>query len=162
MNTSRRSFLRLGSISALFAGLNLGAARVAFGQEKGAPAAKGPAAVPYEAKTDPAFYFTPDTFSPYLNSTFRLSRGKGVAFDATLVAVEDTRAQSQAKARALKARVSEGQCFALTFRAGERDTVSQGTLKFNHPALGRFSLFVVPGASSAEGTNYGAVINHIA
>lgn len=161
MNITRRSFLRAGSISALIAGLNLSTARLVFGQEKGAHAAKGLAVVPYEAKTQPEFYFTPDTFSQYLNSTFRLARGKGVAFDATLVDVSDTRLKSQASARALKSKVYEGQCFSLTFLAGGHDTVSQGTLKFNHPALGRFSLFVVPGATSPEGTRYAAIINHI-
>lgn len=161
MKSSRRSFLRLASVSALFAGLNVRAALPAFGQQKGAPGPKGALAVPYEAKTDPAFYFTPDTFSPYLNSTFRLSRGKGIAFDSTLVSVSDLRAKSQAKARAFKSQVYEGPCFALTFSAGERDTVSQGICKFNHPALGHFSLFVVPGQSSAGGTHYEAVINHI-
>jgi hypothetical protein len=162
MNISRRSFVRLGSISALLAGLNLGGARHVFGQRKGAPAGKGLPDLSYEAKTDPAFYFTPDTFSPYLDSTFRLSRGKGIAFDATLISVSDVRAKSQAKARAFRAQAREGQCFELTFRAGERDTLSQGTCKFDHAALGRFSLFVVPGESSAQGTHYGAVINHLA
>ncbi|MDQ3919755.1 MAG: hypothetical protein M3348_14910 [Acidobacteriota bacterium] len=161
MNISRRSFLRVGSISALLAGMNLSAARLVFGQSKGETSGRGLAAVPYEAKAEPAFYFTPDTFSQYLNSTFRVSRGKGVAFDATLIAVSDLRVKSQAKAREFKSKVYDGQCFSLTFRAGETDTVSQGTLKFSHAALGRFSLFVVPGASSAEGTNYGAIVNHI-
>lgn len=162
MNISRRSFLRVGSISALLAGLNFGTARLAFGQDGRAPAAEGGFAVPYEAKTDSAFYFTPDTFSQYLNSTFRLSRGKGMAaFDATLVAVSDLRLKSQAKARAFKSKVYDGQCFSLTFRAGELDTVSQGTMKLSHPALGGFSLFVVPGPPSEDGTHYQAVINHI-
>lgn len=161
MNISRRSFLRAGSISALFAGLNLGAARHVFGRQKGAAVGKGSVAVPYEAKTDPAFYFTLDTFSPYINSTFRISRGKGIAFDAVLIAVTDLSAQSQAKARAFKSQALSGQCFSLTFRAGENDTVSQGTFKFSHAALGRFSLFAVPGESSSQGTHYGIVINHI-
>lgn len=161
MNISRRSFLRLGSISALVAGLNMRAALPAFGQVKGASGLKGSFAVPYEAKTDPAFYFTPETFSSYLNSNFRLSRGKGIAFDAALVSVSDLRSKSQARARAFKSQVYEGACFALTFRAGERDTISQGICKFDHSALGRFSLFVVPGESSAEGTHYEAIINHL-
>ncbi|MDT7542413.1 MAG: hypothetical protein QOE33_2317 [Acidobacteriota bacterium] len=158
MNITRRSFLRAGSVSALLAGLNLSPARLVFGQQKGGAQGKGPFAIPYEAKIDPAFYFTRDTFAPYLNSTFRISRGKGIAFDATLVEVFDF----QAKARATKALSHEGECFALSFRTGERDTVSQGTFKFVHPALGRFSLFIVPGTSSAEGMTYGAVINHLA
>jgi hypothetical protein len=158
MNLSRRNFLRAGSVSALLAGMSLSPAKMIFGQQKNAPAGKGAFAIPYEAKTDAAFYFNHETFVPYVNSTFRLSLGKAISFDATLVEVFDY----QAQARTRKVKTHEGECFALTFRAGERDTVSQGTYKFAHPALGRFSLFIVPGASSAQGTTYEAVINHLA
>lgn len=157
MTLSRRNFLRAGTVSALLAGLNLSPANLVFGQTKSR--GKGEFAVPYEAKTEPTFYFTHETFAPYLNSTFRLStRAKGVAFDATLVAIFDF----QAQARARKAKTHGGECFALTFRAGERDTVSQGTYKFSHAALGRFSLFVVPGSTDNGATTYEAVINHLA
>jgi hypothetical protein len=149
--------VRAGAVSALLAGLNLSPAKLIFGQQKRAPGTGG-FAIPYEAKTDTAFYFTHGTFAPYLNSTFRLSRGKAIAFDATLIQVFDY----QAQARARKVQTHDGDCFSLTFRAGARDTVSQGTYKFVHPALGRFSLFIVPGAPSADGTIYEAVINHLA
>jgi hypothetical protein len=162
MNITRRKFLRVGSISALLAGVNLSPARIIFGQQKGASLGKGSLAIPYEAKTDPVFYFTPDSFASYVGSTFRVSRGKGIAFDATLVAVADLKAQTQARARAFRAEVQTGQCFALSLRAGERDTLSQGTCKIAHAALGHFSLFIVPGSSSADGTSYTAVINHLA
>ena len=157
MNLSRRNFLRAGTVSALLAGLNLSPARLVFGQTKSRGA--GGFAVPYEAKTEPTFYFTRETFAPYVGSTFRLAtRAKGVAFNATLVSVIDY----QAQARARKAKTHGGECFGLTFRAGERETVSQGTYKFSHAALGSFSLFVVPGKSEADGTIYEAVINHLA
>jgi hypothetical protein len=158
MNCSRRNFLRAGSVSALFAGLSLSPAKIIFGQQKTTQAGKGSFAIPYEAKTDAVFYFTHETFAPYVNSTFRLSLGKVALFDATLIKVFDY----QAQARTSKVQTHDGECFLLTFRAGERDTVSQGTYKFVHPALGRFSLFIVPGVSSAEGTTYEAVINHLA
>jgi hypothetical protein len=159
MSLSRRKFLRAGVVSALLAGLDLSPAKLVFGQTK---RSVGGFAVPYEAKTDAVFYFTHETFAPYLNSTFRFSRGKGAAFDATLVAVSDNSAKSQAHARAFKSQPREGECFELTFRAGERDTLSQGMLKMSHAALGRFSLFVVPGESTADGTTYTAIINHLA
>ncbi|MCA1817015.1 MAG: hypothetical protein LC746_11515 [Acidobacteria bacterium] len=162
MSLSRRKFLRAGAVSAVLAGLELNPAKLVFGQQMGAGAAKGGFTVPYEAKTEAVFYFTHETFAPYLNSTFRLSRGKGIAFDATLVSVSDTAAKSQARARAFKSQPREGACFELKFRAGERDTVSQGVFKMNHAALGRFSLFAVPGESTADGTTYTAVVNHIA
>jgi hypothetical protein len=132
MSFSRRKFLRAGVVSALLAGLELNPAKLVFAQQKRLPGAGG-FVVPYEAKTEPMFYFTHETFVPYLNSAFRLSRGKGLAFDATLIEVFDLQAKSQAKARA-----------------------------FSHAALGRFSLFVVPGAPSANGMTYTAVINRIA
>ena len=159
MSLSRRNFLRAGCVSALLAGLELSPAKLVFAQQK---RGQGGFAIPYEAKTQSAFYFTHETFAPYLNSTFRLSRGKGIGFDATLVEVSDLRAQSQAKARALKSEVREGACFALTFRAGASDTISQGTCKLSHAALGSFSLFVVPGEPTADGETYTAIINHIA
>jgi hypothetical protein len=157
MNITRRTFVRAGAVSAVFAGLNLSAPKVIFGQQKSAPGAGG-FVVPYEAKTDAAFYFTHETFAPYLNTTFRLSRGKAISFDMTLIEVFDY----QAQARARKTQTHAGECFALTFRAGERDTVSQGIYKFVHPALGRFSLFIVPGKPSADGVTYAAVVNHFA
>jgi hypothetical protein len=150
--------VRAGAVSALFAGLNLSPAKLIFGQQKRTSGAGG-FAVPYEAKTDAVFYFSHETFAPYLNTTFRIAtRAKGAAFDATLVQVFDY----QAQARARKTKTHDGECFSLTFRVGERDTVSQGTYKFVHPALGRFSLFVVPGTPSASGMSYEAVINHLA
>jgi hypothetical protein len=157
MNFSRRTFLRAGTVSALLAGLNLSPANLVFGQSK-SPGAGG-FAIPYEAKTEPTFYLTRQSFVPYVGSPFRLAtRAKGVVFDATLVSVFDF----QEQARARKTKTHGGECFALTFRAGERETVSQGTYKFSHAALGRFSLFVVPGKSDADGTIYEAVINHLA
>jgi hypothetical protein len=161
MSFSRRKFLRAGVVSALLAGLELNPAKLVFAQQKRLPGAGG-FVVPYEAKIAPMFYFTHETFAPYLNSAFHLSRGKGISFDATLIEVFDLQAKSQAKARAFKSAVLEGECFELTFRAGPRDTLSQGTFKFSHAALGRFSLFVVPGAPSANGMTYTAVINRIA
>lgn len=156
MNLTRRNFLRAGTITALLAGLNLSPASLVFGQTKSR--GEGGFAIPYEAKTDPVFYFTRETFAPYLNSTFRMTTGaKGVAFDVTLVSVFDF----QAQARTRKTKTHGGECFSLTFRAGARDTVSQGTYKFSHPALGRFSLFVVPGTTEDGTTTYEAVINHI-
>ncbi|MFL6227318.1 MAG: DUF6916 family protein [Pyrinomonadaceae bacterium] len=160
MNITRRNFVRAGAVSAFLAGLNLSPARLVFGQKKGATD-KGKGAegfsIPYEAKTDAVFYFAPGTFTPYLNSTFRVSRGRDVSFDATLVEVFDNQAQALRR----KVKTHQGQCFTLTFRAGERDTVSQGTYQFSHPALGRFALFIVPGKPSADGTVYEAVINHL-
>jgi hypothetical protein len=162
MKITRRSFLRVGSVSTIAAGLNLSAARHVFGRDKVIPAGKGLIATPYSAKTGPAFYFTPDTFAPYINSTFRLSRGKAATFNATLVAVTDLSAQAQANAQDFKATATQGRCFSLTFRAGERDKVPQGAFTIDHAALGRFVLFVVPGAPAAAGAQYEAVINHLA
>lgn len=157
MNLSRRNFLRAGTVSALLAGLNLSPANLVFGQTKSRGASGF--AVPYEAKTEPMFYFTRETFAPYLNSTFRLATRAKTSFDATLVSVFD----HQALALKRKTKTHAGECFSLTFRAGARDTVSQGTYKFSHAALGRFSLFVVPGESDSDGaTTYEAVINHLA
>jgi hypothetical protein len=158
MNISRRKFVRAGTVSALLAGLSLSSAKSIFGQKQKSPGVGG-FALPYAAKTDPVFYFSRETFAPYMNTTFRIaSRQKGAAFDATLVEVFDYQAQAHAR----KVKTHEGNCFALTFRAGERDTLSQGTYKFVHPALGSFSLFVVPGKPSADGTTYEAVVNHLA
>jgi hypothetical protein len=157
MNLSRRNFLRAGTVSALLAGLNLSPTGLVFGQTKSR--VEGGFAIPYEAKTDSMFYFTRETFAPYLNSTFQLTtRTKGVVFAATLVGIFDY----QAQARARKSKTHGGECFSLTFRAGERETVSQGAYKFSHAALGRFSLFVVPGKADDGSTTYEAVINHLA
>ncbi|HEX8160823.1 MAG TPA: twin-arginine translocation signal domain-containing protein [Pyrinomonadaceae bacterium] len=157
MSLSRRNFLRAGTASTLLAGFTLSPSKLAFGQN--GPRNAQPFAVPYEAKIDAPFYFTRDSFAQYLNSTFRLTTRARTAFDATLVGVFDY----QAQARARRQRTHAGECFALTFRANERDTVSQGTHRFSHAALGRFSLFIVPVRADEGGqTIYEAVINHFA
>ena len=161
MSTPRRQFIKTASASALVAGLGLSHAKLLFAQSKRAPAtADGAFSIPYEAKTDAVFYFTRDTFAPHLNTPFRIVgniKGSGVYGVATLVGVFDF----QAQARARKSKTHGGECFGLSFESRTEHALPQGTYKMEHGALGKFSLFIVPGRPADGVATYEAVINHL-
>lgn len=54
-----------------------------------------------------------------------------------------------------------GECFLLTFQGPRNPALQQGTYKFEQSHLGEFSMFIVPGDTSANGHNYVAVINRV-
>ena len=151
MSLSRRSFLRTGTVAALFAGLSLHSLKTAFGQKGGED--QGYFQVPAEAKAERAFYFTKSTFEPHLNTDFR-SRLAVVVTTLRLIAVEDCPTPP--------ATDDAGECFSLTFRADRELTSLTSIHVFEHGALGEFPLFVSPTKSKKDpaGIYYVAVINH--
>ena len=156
MNVTRRKFLRAGSVCALSAGLGLSPSKLVLGQSK----LRSPRFdTPYESKTNPVFYFNRETFAPHVGTEFRFyqkgaSKGYGLRLDEVLDR------QAQLKARRLRAH--DGECFSLYFRGPASKDLVQGTYRMEHGALGRFSLFLVPGAADSKGVVYEAVINHLA
>ena len=154
MNVTRRKFLRAGVVSALFAGLTLAPSKLIFGQKKSKPAT--PAAPP---DSDPVFSFNESTFTPYVGSEFMLG-ARGRATSARLELVSDL----QKDMRDRQVPTHDGECFALVFTAPapKRDAPQQGTYRVEHAALGRFSLFLVPGPSRDGSVTYEAVINRLA
>jgi hypothetical protein len=50
--------------------------------------------------------------------------------------------------------------FSLFFNGPGEPRLAQSTYEFEHPELGRFPLFIVPGQVRGSTRNYEAVINH--
>ncbi len=154
MDVSRRHFLALGQLLAVAAALPskiFGAGLLAsFGK----------------AGKTKLSSFTMQTFLPLVNSSFPVDTGSTTTTWLTLLSVEDT---TQAPATNLvsmavppppQAPPPKLDSFALHF-LGTGNTLAQGTYEVEHPALGRFPLFIVPSASGSGRETYTAIFNHI-
>ena len=54
-----------------------------------------------------------------------------------------------------------GECFMLVFHGKKSAAARQGTYAFNHPQMGSFPLFIVPGSADQTGQNYVAIVNRM-
>ena len=148
MSISRRKFLRAGTLVALSAALPI---RV-FGQiPKGNDG--NPIDQSKDIAADPLSHYTRSAFSSYLNSIFRLYTGYST-IDVALVEVKDlTPGAATAQTGA--------ECFSLLFRGGST-VLKQKTYKIEHPSLGTFQLFLVPGSPDDNGAqSFVAIINRL-
>lgn len=138
MPISRRIFIKTASVAAI-AAATVGKSTLAVLAQSGA--------------TDPLSYYTQATFTQYVNSIFRLHGSKTV--EVMLEKVQDT----------LPATVTRGggrESFVLHFRGGDV-LLPQDTYTLEHPALGNFQLFLVPGGADTNGAqSYVATINRLA
>lgn len=140
MFTTRRRFLKAGSLATLFAALPL---KNVLGQRwkdhDGNPAAGDitMAGLPYYSR---------QVFDRYVNSVFQLHSGSSMV-GVTLEKVSDMAAPQG------------GECFTLLFRGGA--TINrQDTYTLVHPALGAFQLLMVKVAPNKRGEQgYLATIN---
>jgi hypothetical protein len=153
MSLTRRTFLRRGSVAALFVGLSLPSLVTALAQNAGSGAPSNRSneyfTVPQEAKRDRVFYFNKSTFEPHLDTDFVVEGG----FNTTtlrLVEIEDCGEPKR-----------DGECFSLMFRADRELTDVRTIHVFEHAALGKFNLFVSPTKKLSESRSlyYVAVIN---
>ena len=162
MQISRRKMLRMGTLSALFAGFSLCSVPEVLGQnkKKSGSAKDTPEVhqIPHQPKVDKKFYFTENTFRPYIDGTFTIQDDLGTPFEMTLVAVSDLRTEAQKRA-------GGSECFALTFRADPPDDAQKYAMRqrayhIEHGALGKFELFLVPSEKDGK-LFYEAIINHV-
>ena len=138
MPISRRIFIKTASIAAI--------AAATIGKSTLAVLAQGGA-------TDPLSYYTQATFTQYINSIFRLHGFRTV--EVMLEKVQDT-------LPATVTRTGGRESFVLHFRGGDVQ-LPQDTYTVEHPALGNFKLFVVPGGADDNGAqSYVATINRLA
>lgn len=113
--------------------------------------------IPVEVQNDVLNYYTGSTFRPYINSLFQISLSRTDVKYVTLVEVKDNCPTS-----AQEPVTTLGDCFSLLFLGMRNQTSKQNTYKVKHPALGEFSLFLVPVGKRIARTNqqhYEAVIN---
>ncbi len=149
MLISRRTFMRAGTLAALFAGVPLATVNV-LGQRIHPSPDESPVDQASQAN-DPLSNYTKATFVSYINSVF-VFRAPGVRKDieVTLMQVSDMTA------------APGGECFSLLLRGGGGPALQQGTYTVEHAALGTFKLFLVPVGTDDNGAQgYLATINRL-
>jgi len=149
MLISRRTFMRAGTLAALFAGVPLATVSV-LGQRIHTSPDDNP--VDEAAQIDDTLSnYTKATFVSYIDSVF-VFRVPGVRKDieVTLMQVSDMKA------------APGGECFSLLFRGGGGPALRQNTYTVEHAALGSFKLFLVPVGTDDNGAEgYLATINRL-
>ena len=138
MSTSRRDFLKKGSLVALVAGFPLSVAGEVIGK------------MPVSSSAGSGL--SKAAFKAQLNTNFLVSDGTAKR-KVKLVAVEDL-AQSSNFGNA-----KEG--FSLLFRGDQTSLMTQNTYLIEHDRLGTFSFLLVPMRNSKNTPHYEAIINHL-
>jgi hypothetical protein len=154
MSVSRRSFIRSAAVCALATGALLRSPLTAFGQAAGGSYF----AIPHEATTSPAFYFTRETFEPYLQGIFLAAGGRTRTVELQLVAIRDYAPPSDSRLITRAQRRTD--CFSLLFRSAAPLSQLSSTHTLEHAALGKFDLFMTESLGRGEYL-YEAVINHV-
>lgn len=137
MGTSRRDFLKKGSLLALATGVPVSLATTAFGGELNV--------------SSQSMRLTRDAFQAQLNTTFLIKNGDSPTF-VRLIDVADLPRRGS---------TSRQEAFSLLFRGDDTDALQQDTYLFEHDKLGLFSFLIVPvGRPKKNATCYEAIINH--
>lgn len=140
MTTSRRNFIKGGTMIALAAGVPVSLATTVLGNENHLTSANNLLNL---KKTD---------FEAHLNSKFRVHAPTRTV-DITLASVTDLKRPANKQSR-------EG--FSLVFDGPSATRLSQDTYLIEHEKLGRFSLLMVPVVSRKKRTQrYEIIINRI-
>jgi hypothetical protein len=90
-----------------------------------------------------------ETFSRYLNTSFRISLGESNSVEAVLNTVNDLQLSPQQER------------FAIIFRGPREPILNQAMYRFEHDEMGEFNLFIVPIRQDDDGTFYEAVFNRM-
>lgn len=163
MSVNRRSFLKNGALSALTAAAGLVFASPALGQERAkrkgitTPTSRPAPLIPFGAEQSPLFYFTQETFRPYLGGIFVVSAGRNSA-DMTLVEVSDC--NQKAATKLTPGSVRPTNCFILKFTSAVRLTDLTTIYDVRHGGLGMFPLFLTRRDGPDGTSSYEAVFNH--
>lgn len=90
-------------------------------------------------------------FSGLLNSRFRVRAGDGIGVELELIeAVRDAAAAG-----------GHADTFSLLFNGPVHPMLSQRIHRFEHDAVGRFDLFIVPVGCNPGGIQYQAIFNRL-
>jgi hypothetical protein len=164
MSVNRRSFLKSGALSALAAAAALVYAAPAHGQDVPkrkvkAPTLSGPQPrIPFGAEQSPLFYFTQETFRPYIGGIFNASAGSK---SAAMTLIEVTEYIPKAAARMTTGGVLPTNSFVLKFTSADQLTDLTTIYTIEHGALGEFALFLTRRDGPAGTSLYEAVFNHV-
>lgn len=136
MSTSRRNFLKTGTMVALATGVPIAMV------EKVAAAESIPTSTT-------AFGLRKSDFKAELNTQFRVTANKSKVC-VKLVEVADLRPHTR-----------NGEAFSLMFHGDDSLSLSQDTYVIEHERLGKFSFLLVPMRTTKDGQPYEAVINRL-
>lgn len=138
MSSSRREFLKRGSLMALLAGVPLTFTEIVSGMGSAKSAAAG---------------LDLESFESQLGTSFLINQ------EAAKVKVKLVHVSNFASAKQTEAG-KEG--FSLLFRGAKETSLKQGTYLIEHEQLGKFSFLVVPvGTKDTRAPHYEAVINRL-
>jgi hypothetical protein len=138
MSSSRREFLKNGSLMALVAGIPVTFTAVASGMGTTTSAAAG---------------LDLESFESQLGTSFVINH-EAAKVEVRLVHVTNFASTKQIEAG------KEG--FSLLFRGSKEAALKQGTYLIEHKELGKFSFLVVPvGTKDTRAPHYEAVINRL-
>ena len=136
MSTSRRNFLKTGTMVALATGVPIAMVENVAAAESLAASTK-------------AFGLRKSDFQAELNTEFRVTANKSKVC-VKLVDVSDLRPHTR-----------NGEAFSLMFRGHGSQSLTQNTYLIEHERLGRFSFLLVPMRKTKDGQQYEAVINRL-
>lgn len=100
------------------------------------------------------------TFARYLGDTFRVYPESGRGLSTRLTGVRDLPATAfMSKSRVTRA--YKEACFLIVLRGPGNRPLPQGSYRVEHTRMGRFDLFMVPGATKSRVRYYHAVFNSL-
>lgn len=141
MATSRRNFLRVGTLCALGAGV---------------PAVVSSAAAKSLGKTSGLANYRIQTFRPYLNTKFHIQGGPKQNLEVVLEKITDLKATSKKSSK-----IAGKESFSLLFKDNDSSVrLAQKTYTIEHCNGEQFELFIVPISKSDSGY-YEAIITTV-
>lgn len=140
MATSRRDFLKKGSLIAVAAAVPTSIVHGLSSRKTIAPLSAG-------------FELNKAAFLAQLNTEFRIRQARTQVV-VKLVEVKDLKYREGAG--------KEKEGFSLLFRESSSSGLNQGTYEIQHEKLGKFSFLLVPVASKRkDGVSYEAIVNRL-
>ena len=149
MTTSRRKFLRAGTVGIFGAVAYSQLGKLAIGQESRSSNERA------DIVSEPFVLFRKSNFTGQLNSQFFLRTENSNSTAVTLEAVRDLNPNAK---RLKSIAVSGKECFLLVFNSSQ--PLPQGTYAVEHAVLGSFTLFLVP-SGTEQSPKMEAVINRL-
>lgn len=160
MLLQRRAFVRDLFRSGVTLGLIAAGTKVGLAQKPTRGQVRTPVdpalGIPVEAQRDPVFWFTDETFQPYVGGIFQAPNSLGQLVELRL---EDL--QKLVVSNTLTKRAGRTDSFSLLFKAAEGLPPFTSIHSIKHPALGEFDLFLTPIKGEVGEFLYEAVINHV-
>jgi Domain of unknown function (DUF6916) len=157
MSTSRRKFIKAGTMLGLSTVISLKSAHTVLGQQKSGGEQTMGAPLPQEIEVDKVAALSEASFSAHLNTDFRIHIGLLKVVDLKLVEVKHSEQPSKSSLPAM----TKQEGFSILFVAPRGLVLQQGTYKVEHEQMGTFDLFIVPMRKNKKGQYYEAIFNRL-